>query len=307
MPHGALPLDPEALLRARPFRGVLRIDRVDPVGEFAHSGTACFVSDTEGRRFKLRRCASAWRAREIQRLLGGLGRITPGVVAREGALLLLEALDEHRPLEREELLARIPELGAIVARVHTAAERARVPSPPARLLATLRSRFQIARDLRALRRVATLRPEVQSAAEAGIDAGRARFGLPVSLELDDLHKANLMLRDRDGDLRFVDEEGVAVRPLFTSLASLVKTADREVHWWAFREGYATVRDPGAITPEYTAYVVLIDTVRKVANKVRAAGSLDAERREKLPAEIDDLERVISHDGSSPDWGFHRGE
>jgi hypothetical protein len=306
MSHGASSLDPEALLRVRPFAAVLRIDRVDPVGEFAHSGTACFVSDTGGRRFKLRCCASARRAREIQRLLSGLHRITPRVVAREGALLLLEALQEHRALEREEFLARLPELGAMVAQVHAAAERMRVPSRATRLLATLRSRFQIERDLRALARAGTLRPEVQRAAEAGIAGGRARFGLPVALELDDLHKGNLMLRDRDGDLRFVDEEAVAVRPLLTSLASLVKSADRETDWQAFRCGYASVRDPDPITPEYTAYVVLIDTVRKVANKVRAADALDAERREKLPAEIDDLERVVAHDGSDPDWGFQRG-
>jgi len=305
MSHGASPLDPEALERARPFRDVLRIDRVDPVGEFAHSGTACFVSDTEGRRFKLRRCASARRAREIERLLGALGRITPRVVAREGALLLLEALDEHRPLERDELLARIPELGAMVAHVHSEAERAGVPAAGARFLATVRSRFQIARDLKVLRSAAALRPELQRAAEAGIEAGRARFGLPVALELDDLHKANLMLRHSDGDLRFVDEEGVAVRPLLTSLASLVKTADRESHWSEFRSGYATVREPSSITPEYTAYVVLIDTVRKVANKVLAADALGPERREKLPAEIDDLERIVSRDGLGLGWGFSR--
>ncbi|MGI9432553.1 MAG: hypothetical protein ACR2PQ_10085, partial [Myxococcota bacterium] len=260
----------------------------------------------EERRFKLRRCARVRRARAIERWLGALGRIPPRVVARAGALLLLEALDEHRPLEREELLARVSELGAMVAQVHAAAERAGVPGRFARVLATVRSRFQIARDLTALRHAQTLKPEIQRAAEEGIAAGRARFGLPVALELDDLHKANLMLRERDGDLRFVDEEGVAVRPLLTSLASLVKTADRQAHWQEFRDGYEAVRDPSLITPEYTGYVVLIDTIRKVANKVRAADALDSERREKLPAEIDDLERVVSQERAGLDWGFHRG-
>ena len=306
MAKRVVPLDPEAILRTRPFASVLEIARVDAAGEFAHSGTACFVSDTDGRRFKLRRCASVRRAREIERHLRGLAQITPRVVAREGPLLLLEALGEHRPLEREEFLDRIPELGAMVARVHAAAERTGIPATPARLLAMLRSRFQIARDLRALRRAATLRPEVQEAAEGGIASGLARFGLPVALELDDLHKANLMLRASDGDLRFVDEEGVALRPLLTSLASLVKTADREAHWQQFRTGYGSVRDPSPITPDYTAFVVLIDTVRKVANKVRTADVLDAERREKLPAEIDDLERVVLRDDADLDWGFHRG-
>ena len=78
--------------------------------------------------------------------------------------------------------------------------------------------------------------------------------------MDDLHKANFMLRPRDGDLRYVDEEGVAVRPRFTSLASLVKTADREEHWRLFRARLRTSsRDASAITPEYTEYVVLLDT------------------------------------------------
>jgi hypothetical protein len=115
-----------------------------------------------------------------------------------------------------------------------------------------------------------------------------------------------MLRERDGDLRYVDEEGVAVRPRFTSLASLVKTADMEPHWQAFRRGYARVRDAAPITPEYTEFVVLLDTVRKVANKVRSAAHLDLERLSKLPAEIEDLRRVVRRVTPSLDFGFYRG-
>jgi hypothetical protein len=85
----------------------------------------------------------------------------------------------------------------------------------------------------------------------------------------------------------------------------VKSADRKEHWEAFRAGYAGVRDASAITPEYTEYVVLVDTARKVANKLRSAGRLAARRLSKLPAEIDDLRRVAQRDAADLDWGFHR--
>jgi hypothetical protein len=67
-----------------------------------------------------------------------------------------------------------------------------------------------------------------------------------------------------------------------------------------------VRDAAPITPEYTEYVVLVDTVRKVANKLRSAPRLDPERLGKLPAEIDDLRRVALREDTSLDWGFYRG-
>jgi hypothetical protein len=300
------PLAPERLLRAKPFRGRVDLSRVEPVPGFAHSGTAGFVRDAEGRRYKLRSCASPARAKEIQTLLGLAPARFPRIVAREGRYLLIEALDEHRPLDREELLARLDQIGAMAAELHQAARSRALPGPAARVRAVARARIQLARDQALLARGNVLDPATRVALVAKLRAHRRRFGSPVAVEMDDLHKANFMLRERDGDLRYVDEEGVAVRPRFTSLASLVKTADREEHWRLFRAGYAAVADAARITPEYTEYVVLLDTVRKVANKVRSGAALDAERRSKIPAEIDDLRRLVDRSAPSLDFGFYRG-
>lgn len=300
------PFDLERLLRARPFGGRFDFSRVEPVPGFAHSGTACFVHTPDGRRLKLRACASAGRAREIELLLGLARERFPRVVAREGRYLLMESLDEHHPLDREALVARLDRIGAMVAELHQAARRAALPGPAARLRAVARARIQLARNVALLARAGVLEPATRVALVRKLRVHRHRHGFPVAVEMDDLHKANFMLRERDGDLRYVDEEGVAVRPRFTSLASLVKTADREDHWQAFRRGYATVADASAITPEYTEYVVLLDTVRKVANKVRSGSDLDSERRSKLPAEIGDLRRLVARDAPSLDFGFFRG-
>jgi hypothetical protein len=297
------PLDPERLLRGRPFAGRVELVRAEPVPGTAHSGTACFAFDRSGHRYKVRACASAGRAREIERLLALAPELFPRVLDRDRRLLLIEALDEHRRLGREEFRGRLDAVGERVARLHQAAARAGVPGPAARLRASARARLQLFRDLRLLARAPAVDPGTRGALLGKLRAHRRRFGLPLAVEMDDLHKANFMLRERDGDLRYVDEEGVAVRPFLTSLASLAKTADRREHWEAFRAGYARVRDASAITPEYTEYVVLVDTARKVANKLRSAGRLHERRLSKLPAEIEDLRRVVHRDAPSPGGGF----
>jgi hypothetical protein len=50
----------------------------------------------------------------------------------------------------------------------------------------------------------------------------------------------------------------------------------------------------------------VDTARKVANKVRSAERLDGSRLSKLPAEIEDLRRVVHREAPDLDWGFYRG-
>ncbi|HEX2484378.1 MAG TPA: hypothetical protein VHQ66_03710 [Myxococcota bacterium] len=304
-----MPRDPsgpfERLLRSSRLAAELGVARVEAPRSFAHSGTARFVQGRDGRRYKLRVCSSARRAKEIETLLAAEPAIFPAVLGREGRLLWMEALGLHRALSREELIERLAGVGGMVARLHAAAEAKALPSRAGQLRAAARARLQLARDLRLLR-AGTLDGVSARAVAAKLAAGRRRFGLPLAVELDDIHKANLMLRPRDGDLRYVDEEGVAVRPLFTSLASLVKTADKREHWEAFRAGYARLRDASVITPEYTEYVVLQDTLRKVANKVRAGAKLGDERRAKLPFEIDDLRRVAFQETPNLDWDFFRG-
>jgi hypothetical protein len=217
------------------------------------------------------------------------------------ALALIEALGEHRALGASSWRA------STSWRDGRGPPRGRAPSRSAgSRRATPRDQARASLDLRLLARAGVIDGATRSALVRKLRAHRRRYGFPVAVEMDDLHKANFMLRERDGDLRYVDEEGVAVRPLLTSLASLVKTADRKEHWEAFRAGYARVSDASAITPEYTEYVVLVDTARKVANKVRSANRLDDARLSKLPAEIEDLRRVAHRETPDLDFGFYRG-
>jgi hypothetical protein len=132
-------------------------------------------------------------------------------------------------------------------------------------------------------------------------AHRARFGLPVELEHDDLHKGNWLLRDADGDRRYVDEEGVGLRPLGTGLASLLKTATRSRTWRLYRAGWAELGDAGVFTEEYTEYVLLMDAVRRVAHKLRTEA-----RVEKLPREIAELREMSDTPGLALAWRFPKG-
>ena len=176
------PLDPERLLRERVLSPVASTSRASSRSAgFAHSGTACFVRDRDGRRYKLRACASAGRAREIERLLAREPRRAfPRVLGREGRWLLIEALDEHRALEREELLERLGRRGRDGRRAPRgrAARRPAEPAPgvcaprcgracssPATSGCSRRAGVIDARD-RATRSVAKLR------------AHRRRFGFP---------------------------------------------------------------------------------------------------------------------------------
>ena len=107
---------PERLLRRSRLAKELGVARVEPPRSFAHSGTACFVQGRDGRRYKVRACTSALRAREIGTLIAVEPAIFPRVLGREGRLLWLEALPDHRALAREELLERLEAVGAMVAR-----------------------------------------------------------------------------------------------------------------------------------------------------------------------------------------------
>jgi len=297
-------LDPAALLRSQPFAPRVVLEAIEPVGDHAHSGTACFAEDAKGMRYKLRLCASARRAAEIVRVLEALPEQFPRVLDRAGALLLMEALEGYRALTREELIALLPEVGEMAARTHEVGRRLHIPGPLRRLYASAKSRYQFLRDVRELEGVVA--GETLGAVKAKFRSCRRRYGLPVALELDDIHKANLMISERAEGLRFVDEEAVAVRPLGVGLASLVKTAPEEAHWRAFRSGYARVASPDFLTPEYTEYVLLQDTVRKVAFKLRRSRALDSERREKLDAELDDLREVAHRATPRTGWEFRRG-
>lgn len=299
-------IDLDRLRERWPFPEVVARPGLEPAGAFGQSGTACFASSEDGTGWKVRLCRSALRAREIEHLIALAPGLFPRLVARSGRLLLFERLTDHREITREELLERLPDLGAMVATIHRAADDASLPRPGSRLLSQLRARYQLSRDLRRLGASDRVEASVLDALRTKCAHHSRAFGLPVAVELDDLHKGNFMVREVDGDLRYVDEEGVAIRPLGTGLASLAKTADQEAHWEAFRTGYASISDPAFITPAFTEYVVLLDTIRKVAHKLRGTEALGAERLEKLPEEIEDLRRLAERETASVAFELYRG-
>jgi hypothetical protein len=294
---------PEArILRERPFAGILALDRVERVpSDFAHSGTAFFVRDRAGRRFKLRACSHPLRAAALARYLRLLPEVFPRLVAREGRFLLLQALEDYRLVTRAELLGRSRELGRIAARVHVRSEPALARRPGLRTLMAARFAAGFLRDVWLLRRRGTIPPASGRGALRKFRTHLGRFGLPIALELDDLHKGNVMLRESDGDLRYVDEEGVGLRPKGAGLASLMKTVSSRRHWQRFRDGYAELADASFFTDAYTEYLLLLDAVRRVARKVRTQI-----REEKLPREIAELREMADRDELALDWRFPKG-
>ena len=290
-----------AISRDRPFADRLRLQRLEPIAEEgAHSGTAFRVYDAEGRRYKLRVCARERQAREIERCVGVLPELFPALLARDRSYLLFEYLADHAQLTRRELLDAAERLGALSAQLHAAGERAGLVHPWAQRWVSLRQRLQFRRDLWLLRRRGTVSARVVAGARAKFAARRRVFGLPIALELDDVHKGNLMRDPEDVRLRYVDEEGVGLRPRGLALATLLKTATYSTPIEAFRAGYASVADAAWIEPAYLEYLLLIDSVRRVAHKVR-----HERRLEKLPRELAGIRAMAGTPDVSLDWRFPR--
>jgi len=289
--------------RSRPFADRIDIARVEPVsGDAAHSGTAFFAAGRDDRRFKLRDCGNALRAARLAHWVRLLPDVVPALVAREGCYLLLEALEDFRPMTRVELILGADKVGRVGARAHAAgaptgpldrAERALLSSFTAR-------RFR--RDLSLLASRNVIPRASAAGAKRKFDAYHTCLGLPLALELDDIHKGNWMLRESDGAMRYVDEEGVGLRPRGMGLASLLKTATRIHTWRLYKRGYAELGDASFITMPYTEYLLLIDTVRRVAHKVRTAT-----RPEKLPTEVSHLRAMSDTPDLSLDWRFPKGD
>ena len=289
--------------RVRPFADRLDIARIEPVsGDAAHSGTAFFAVGQSGGRFKLRDCGHALRAARLARWIGLLPGVLPALIARDGRYLLLEVLEDFRPMTRVELILTADAVGRIGARVH---EAGRSRGAGDRVERALLARL-IARRFRSELSLLSSRGVIPADSAAGalrkFEAHRARFGLPLALELDDIHKANWMLRESDGALRYVDEEGVGLRPRGMGLASLLKTATRIHTWRLYKQGYAEVGDAEFISMPYTEYLLLIDTVRRVAHKVRTES-----RPEKLPTEVTHLRAMSDTADVALDWRFPKGD
>ncbi|MDJ0786040.1 MAG: hypothetical protein QNK05_04490 [Myxococcota bacterium] len=296
--------------RARPFEDRLDIARIEPAsGDAAHSGTAFFApglapadSDGQGVRYKLRDCRNPIRAARLAHWIALLPEVVPALVARQGRYLLLEAVDDFRPITRVELVLRASAMGAIGARVH-AAGRARTARDRAEraLLARIALR-RFRRELGLLVSRGALTPALRDGALRKFEAHHRSFGLPMALELDDIHKGNWMMRESDEALRYVDEEGLGLRPKGMGLASLLKTATRLQTWRLYKRGYAEVADDAFLTMPYTEYLLLIDTVRRVAHKVRTDS-----RIEKLPTELSHLRALAETPEVNLSWRFPKGD
>ncbi len=291
----------DRLLAARPF-AQLDLREIAPIpGASVHSGGAFFATAADGRRYKLRECSHRLRALAIARWVRLLPSVFPKLVGREGRLLLLERLDDFRPMTRTELLAHADDLGRIGARVHGASPSG-LSGAIGRRAAALRFDARFRSDLRAIAATGLVDAPTHARALAKYQAHHGRFGMPVALELDDLHKGNWMLRESDGAMRYVDEEGVGLRPKGTGLASLLKTVTRTNPWYRYKLGYSEYADAEFLSWPYTEYLLLIDTVRRVAHKARTEA-----REEKLPDEVAHLRAMAATPELALDWRFPKGD
>lgn len=291
----------EAILRRQPFLPALRLAAVEPLAgarAHSHSGTSYLATDAAGRRYKLRVCGNRLRARALARYVRGLPELLPGLVARSGRLVLVEYLEGHRPVTRQELVRRARDLGRLAARVHARSGALSPGGAAGRRLVALRWRAALARDLALLRRRRALPPEELGALRDRARAHLRRRGLPVALELDDQHKGNFVVREADGDLRYVDEEGVRLAPLGMGLATLLKTAKRRFLLDDYREGYGEEGDPERLDDAHVELLLLLDAVRRVALRLRTG-----RRPDRLPDELGHLRAIAGSAVGDLGWRF----
>lgn len=267
-------------------------------GEGAHSGTAFRAVDDQGQAYKLRDCGSERRAVEIEGYLRSLPWLFPAFVARDRQYVLTELLADHRTLTRHELLSNANRVGQIAARLHAAGRDGQTVPWSRRVVAATTSFGRFASDLLVV------------GARSGISLGSmlriarktlrrlAKYGIPIELELDDVHKDNFLWRPEDDDLRYVDEEAVGLAPRGLSMATLLKTANLSDTLEAYRAGFAEQGDAQWMVPGYVEWLLLLDAVRRVSHKLRRGV-----RPEKLPDEIAEIQSMADARGAVLDWRF----
>ena len=295
-------VDAGSLLRRKPFERFDPLTAAEPLGhDGGHSGSAFWATGVSGRRYKLRVCRTAFRARNLARYLEVLGERAPKLLARDGSLLLLEVLDGYESMERLEVLEEARTLGRWAATLHRDAAAHGIPSGAARFTIEQATRLAFRRDLERLQRARLLtRVQVRSLRDK-LERRIETHGFEVSLEMDDLHKGNFMRRPGDGTLRYVDEQGLALRPRGMGLATLLKTATRSRSWLQYCEGYGEVAPSPFLDPERVEVLLLIDAVRRAARKHH-----HRQRLEKLPETLDALHALAGTPGVALRWCFPRG-
>jgi hypothetical protein len=276
-------LDPDEIVASQPFGDRLRIrsaERIPGRKEFRRS--ALRVTADDGRRFKLRLCASRKQARAIETLVLAIPDALPAFFGREGRYLLFEWLEGYRPLDGPALALHAQGLGRMCATVNQHGAASGPLSRVFRKLESIRTVRNFRRELDLLRRLEWIDETVYEHLGELFSAGLRECGTPVCLELRDLHPGNLMVNE-EGDVRYVDELGLGRCMRGLGVGKLLGRTGTEVHWHAFRKGYAEMADAGTLTPEYFHFVRIIAGVHAAAHKVH-----DGTQRPKLQSVLESL-------------------
>jgi hypothetical protein len=287
--------DPEAILREQPFAPRVTLARIEPLAETgAHSGRAFLASASDGHRYKLRVCADERRARAMEAHVRRLPHVFPRLLARRGRHLLIELVPGESPSERKQLRPYARRLGRLYAEIHREGELRGLRGRVFARVEALRQRAQLARQLRALRRSGVVDTALARDVAAAVHVWRRRYGTPVALEPHDAHKQNFMI-DPDGELRYVDEEGLGYGIRGMGLAKLLSdrierpnSRGRREEWSEFREGYAEVGDAAFLTPDYRDYVRVLELVRSIEFKLRREARLF-----KIDADLSELRELVA--------------
>jgi hypothetical protein len=250
----------------------------------ATSGEAFQVLDSEGRRFKLRSCASVARATRIERNVKHMARGLPQFMGRDRNYLLFEWVEGQSLHELRSTSIPIPvfrELGRLAGAAHALDEVAKWATADRyfkSLIRTLKKTKRVPRDF--LRRLKRHHKLLRGSRE-----------IPVVLEIGDFHPRNFMFDAVDDPEAvrgwFVDEAGFTYRikglglakPLFTE--KLIKTPEQLDAFW---QGYGEFHSNAYFDADYQAYVAFVQRVRTLASK--------AKRGREISERIACLEQVM---------------
>jgi hypothetical protein len=270
--------DPDGIVAEQPFADRMQIRSAERIpGRKEYRRSALSVTAEDGRRFKLRVCASTTQARAIEALVLAIPSVLPAFSGRDGRHLLFEWLEGYRALDGPSLALHVRSLGRMCATVN---QHGTAPGPPGRVfrkLESLRTARRFRRELDLLRRLGWVDEVIHERLGDLFEAGLRECGTPICLDLLDLHPGNLMVNG-EGDLRYVDELGLAYCMRGLGVGKLLGRRGREVHWHAFREGYSEVADASTLTPEYFHFVRIVAGVRAAVKKANNVAQSDKLQR-----------------------------
>jgi hypothetical protein len=235
-----------------PDIGITRsnLEKIDIEG--SDSGRVFFINSV--RRYKLRACKNEGEAKEIESHVLAVQEITPKLIGRDRSYILMEALEGFRMLTHEDILANAKAIGRLCA------------------IANSRKAEDVDEEERFLRRLSSLLAMNIISQELHDEIAKVFIGLEharpkeIRLDLDDLHKGNLMINN-EGRIYYVDEESIDPRMKGMGLGKILKVVEKR-EWKEFLEGYADIEDPSIFTPEYVLLIELGEMIRIAEKKSR---------------------------------------